>query len=435
MINSGNAIEVKDVKKKFKVYYDKGSTLKEKLLHASRNKYEEREVLKGISFSVKKGEAVGLIGHNGCGKSTTLKLLTRIIYPDAGTVELQGRVSSLLELGAGFHPDMSGRENVYINASIFGLKRKEIEQRMADIITFSELADYMDNPVRTYSSGMYMRLAFSVAIHVNADILLIDEILAVGDVNFQAKCLHKLIEIKRQGTTIVLVSHSPEQIEQMCERSIWIQDGRIRADGTAREVHQQYLKFMGESRRDVQKEEAENRCGGQGEKADKNTMCQGEVSNSGPGVEFKERARGNGDARITCIYSYGTNNQPKSVFESGSEVTFRVKYKIYKKPERIWFGLCIFRNDGLQCFGTNTKISGMQTDQIEDEGEFSICYPKLELLAGKYYVDVCVATGDDEMLDYLAAVNDFEVYQTTGEIGVCRMPYEWHLDGSLAHEV
>ena len=411
-----NAIEVTNVTKKFKVYFDKGNTLKEKMLHTERNRYEEREVLKGISFCVKKGEAVGLIGQNGCGKSTTLKLLTRIMYPDTGTVKLSGRVSSLLELGAGFHPDMSGRENVYINASIFGLKRKEIDARMEEIIQFSELRTYMDNPVRTYSSGMYMRLAFSIAIHVNADILLIDEILAVGDVNFQAKCLHKLTEIKRKVSTIVLVSHSTEQIEQLCERSIWIQDGQICADGKVRDVHHQYLKYMGESRRDMQKEETKS-------------------ANRGPGVEFKERIRGNGDARITCIHSYGNDGQLKSVFESGSDVIFRVKYQIYKKPERIWFGLCIFRNDGFQCFGTNTKIDGIQIDQIEEEGEFAIRYPRLELLAGSYYVDVCVATGEDEMLDYLAGVNDFEIYNTTGEIGLCRIPYCWQLNRGQEYEI
>ncbi len=244
MQSDGHAIEVRNVKKKFRVYFDKGHTLKEKALFLRRRKYEEREVLKDISFAVKKGEAVGLIGSNGCGKSTTLKLLTRIMYPDAGTVEMAGRVSSLLELGAGFHPDMSGRENVYINASIFGLGRKEIDRRIDDIIAFSELEQYMDNPVRTYSSGMYMRLAFSVAIHVNADILLVDEILAVGDVSFQAMCIQKLCGIKEQGTTIVLVSHSIEQIEQICERSIWIQDGYVRMDGSAKEVDREYLLYM-----------------------------------------------------------------------------------------------------------------------------------------------------------------------------------------------
>lgn len=244
-MNAMNAIQVSNVKKSFKIYYDKGRTLKEKILHANRNKYEKREVLSGISFHVKKGEAVGLIGQNGCGKSTTLKLLTRIIYPDAGTVTLNGRVSSLLELGAGFHPDMSGRENIYINASIFGLSRKEIDRKMGDIIGFSELEEFIDHPIRTYSSGMYMRLAFSVAINVDADILLIDEILAVGDVNFQAKCFRKMQEIKNKGTSIVLVSHSMEQMEQICDRSIWLHKGKIRMEGATKEIGREYLKYMG----------------------------------------------------------------------------------------------------------------------------------------------------------------------------------------------
>ena len=240
-----NAIEVRNLTKKFKVYMDKGSQLKERVLFRKRNRYEERWVLNGISFNVRKGEAVGLIGHNGCGKSTTLKLLTKIIYPDGGTVDMSGRVSSLIELGAGFHPDMSGRENIYTNASIFGLSKKEIDARVDEIIAFSELEDYIDNPVRTYSSGMYMRLAFSVAINVDADILLIDEILAVGDAHFQEKCFEKMQEIKKSGTTIVIVSHSLGQIEEICDRSIWIDAGRIRMDGQPKEVHEKYLEYMG----------------------------------------------------------------------------------------------------------------------------------------------------------------------------------------------
>lgn len=239
-----NAIEVTDVRKQFKIYIDRGNTLKERALFSKRRRYDYREVLKGISFEVKKGEAIGLIGHNGCGKSTTLKLLTKIIYPDMGKIEMRGRVSSLLELGAGFHPDFSGRENIYINAAIFGLKRKEIDQRLNDIIAFSELEEFIDNPVRTYSSGMYMRLAFAVAINVNADILLIDEILAVGDVSFQAKCFNKLREIKENGATIVIVSHSLDQIEQICERSIWIHEGVIRQEGNPKDVHAKYLEYM-----------------------------------------------------------------------------------------------------------------------------------------------------------------------------------------------
>lgn len=248
MMKPENAIEVRNITKKFKIYHDKGHMLKERALHWSRNRYEVRNVLNGISFDVRKGEAIGLVGHNGCGKSTTLKLLTRIMYPDSGTIELCGRVSSLLELGAGFHPDMSGRENIYINASIFGLTKREIDKRVSEIIEFSELEDFIDNPVRTYSSGMYMRLAFSVAINVDADILLIDEILGVGDTNFQLKCFDKLMEIKKKGTTIVIVSHALEQIELICERSIWIHEGLIKAEGAPKDVHRQYLDYMAEQR-------------------------------------------------------------------------------------------------------------------------------------------------------------------------------------------
>ena len=250
-----NAIEVKNITKTFKVYYDKGNTIKEQVVSNKRRKYEKRQVLKGISFEVKKGEAIGLIGHNGCGKSTILKLLTKIMYPDSGSIEIQGRISSLIELGAGFHPDMSGRENIYINASIFGLSHKEIDKRINNIIKFSELEEYIDNPVRTYSSGMYMRLAFSVAINVDADVLLIDEILAVGDANFQSKCFDKLKEIKAKGTTIVIVSHALGQIEEICEKSYWIHDGIIRAGGEVIPVHNQYLEYMENKRNDAFREE------------------------------------------------------------------------------------------------------------------------------------------------------------------------------------
>ena len=188
------AIVVEHISKSFKIYKDKSSTMMESLLFWKRKKYENRQVLDDISFTVNKGEAIGLIGHNGCGKSTTLKMLSKILYPDKGSIRVNGRVSSLIELGAGFHPDMSGRENIYINASIFGLTKKEIDRRLDDIIAFSELEEFIDNPVRTYSSGMYMRLAFSVAINVDADVLLIDEILAVGDAAFQSKCFKLLKE-------------------------------------------------------------------------------------------------------------------------------------------------------------------------------------------------------------------------------------------------
>lgn len=259
-MKDGNVIEVHCVYKKFKNYYDKSNSLKEKVLHKERNKFREYWVLNGINFEVKKGEAVGLIGCNGCGKSTTLKLLTKIIYPDKGSIEVKGRVSSLLELGAGFHPDLSGYENIYLNAAVFGLTRKEIDKRVDEIIRFSELQEFINNPIRTYSSGMYMKLAFSVAINVDADILLIDEILGVGDVNFQKKCFEKLIGIKERGTTIVIVSHSTDQIEKICDRSIWLEDGNVKCEGLPKEVHAKYLERMDEKRLiQIRKEEAERR--------------------------------------------------------------------------------------------------------------------------------------------------------------------------------
>ena len=237
-----NAIEVKNMTKQFDVYFDKANTLKEKLLFWKRGNKEVRTVLKDINIDIKKGETVALIGTNGSGKSTLLKLMTKIIYPTKGTVSTKGKLSSLLELGAGFHPDMSGRENIYFNASIFGLSKKEIDRRLDDIIAFSELEEFIDNPVRTYSSGMYMRLAFSVAINVDADILLIDEILAVGDQHFQDKCFKKLEDLRDSNKTIVIVTHSLDSVKKLCNRAIWIKDGIVEEDGDTKMVVEKYLK-------------------------------------------------------------------------------------------------------------------------------------------------------------------------------------------------
>ena len=243
MSESNLAIEVKNVYKSFNVYYDKANTLKEKLLFFNRRKKEQRQVLKDINLEINKGEVVALIGVNGSGKSTLLKLMTKIIYPNSGEIVTHGKLTSLLELGAGFHPDFSGRENIYFNASIFGLTRKDIDKRIDQIIEFSELQDFIDNPVRTYSSGMYMRLAFSVAINVDAQILLIDEILSVGDQHFQNKCFEKMKELKNEGKTMVFVTHSMGSVRDLCTRAVWLQDGSIRMDGTTDEVVDEYLKY------------------------------------------------------------------------------------------------------------------------------------------------------------------------------------------------
>ena len=237
------SIIVDNVYKTFNVYLDKANTIKEKLLFLfSRNRKEKREVLKGINLKVKKGEVVALIGTNGSGKSTLLKLMTKIIYPNKGKIETKGKLTSLLELGAGFHPDFSGRENIYFNASIFGLTRKEIDKRIDKIIEFSELDKFIDNPVRTYSSGMYMRLAFSVAINVDADILLIDEILSVGDEHFQRKCFEKMKELKAEGKTMVFVTHDMGAVKELCDRAVWLCNGVVRMDGDTATVVDEYVK-------------------------------------------------------------------------------------------------------------------------------------------------------------------------------------------------
>ena len=233
------AIKVDHVYKSFNIYYDRANTLKERMLFFARNKRrEKREVLNDINLEIKKGETVALIGVNGSGKSTLLKLMTQIIFPNKGTIETNGKLTSLLELGAGFHPDFSGRENIYFNSSIFGLTKKEIDARLDQIIEFSELKDFIDNPVRTYSSGMYMRLAFSVAINVDADILLIDEILSVGDQHFQEKCFNKMRELKKEGKTMVFVTHSMESVRNLCDRAVWLYDGKVRMDGNRKERKQ-----------------------------------------------------------------------------------------------------------------------------------------------------------------------------------------------------
>ena len=239
------AIDVNHVTKTFKLYSDKPQTLKERLVRGWKNKTEERTVLKDINIEINKGETVALIGVNGSGKSTLLKLMTKIIYPNKGTLKTNGKLTSLLELGAGFHPDFTGRENIYFNAAIFGLTKKEIDDRLESIIEFSELGNFIDSPVRTYSSGMYMRLAFSVAINVDAEILLIDEILAVGDQHFQDKCFAKLEELAQSNMTIVIVSHSLGAIQKLCKRAIWINNGEVAKDGKCQDVIDEYLKVCG----------------------------------------------------------------------------------------------------------------------------------------------------------------------------------------------
>lgn len=418
------AIDVRDVTKKFKIYMDKGSQLKERLLFRSRNRYEERSVLRGISFQVKRGEAVGLIGHNGCGKSTTLKLLTKIMYPDSGTITMNGRVSSLIELGAGFHPDMSGRENIYTNAAIFGLTKKEIDRRLQEIIDFSELEQFIDNPVRTYSSGMYMRLAFSVAINVDADILLIDEILGVGDANFQAKCFNKLREIKAKGTTIVIVSHSLGQIEQICERSIWIHEGLIRAEGPPKEIDLEYLEFMGQK----MQESAEQALARQTEQSA--AAEETEAPEEPPAEEAPAEARkrwGNGLAKITAIRTMTEDGREQRVFKTGDTIRIRLDYRVKEPVTDAVFGIGIFNRGGIQCYGTNTRIDKLPAFDLTENGTMELCLQALPLLPDEYLIDLAIESGDGIPVDYFREACRIEMISHTGDVGIARIRHSWTL--------
>lgn len=444
-MKSETVIKVNDVRKSFKVYKDRGYMLKEMVLFANRRKFEIHDVLKGISFTVGKGEAVGLIGQNGCGKSTTLKLLTKIIYPDSGSIEMQGRVSSLLELGAGFHPDMSGRENIYINASIFGLSRNEIAQRIDDIIAFSELEEYIDNPVRTYSSGMYMRLAFSVAINVDADILLIDEILAVGDANFQAKCFNRLKEIKADGATIVIVSHSLGQIEQICERSIWIHEGRIMAEGSPREVHPVYLDYMGTKRLEIAKQEAMR----QKKKEEKEPADAAIPENKEPAdihemhissnenvndlknistedaLKKNEKRWGNGMARLQKIELLDENGVESTLFETGKNVTVKLYYHVKQKVEDAVIGIGIFRTDGVYIYGSNTRIDKLEKFELEKDGVVQIILKDVNLMPGQYTMDFAIESGEGVPVDYYREAKKIEFFTTKDDVGLVRIKHEW----------
>jgi len=398
MNNKEVAIEVKDLHKKFKIYLDKSHSLKDSIISAHRNRYEEREVIRGISFEIKKGEAVGLVGHNGCGKSTTLKMLTRIMYPDSGTINIKGRVSSLLELGAGFHPDLSGRENIYINASIFGLTKKEIDAKIDEIIAFSELEQFIDNPVRTYSSGMYMRLAFSVAINVNAEVLLIDEILGVGDINFQAKCFNKLMEIKGTGTTIVLVSHSTAQIERICDRSIWIHDGKIAMEGDPVDVHREYLNYMYELK-----------------------AAKGDDEDDIPTVLEKK----DDVISITKVKLFNKEGQRRKDFFMGEYMKVQMNMLAKKPIQDYYIEVNLVRADGVFIYGYSTLTDNIVCQPWEGEKEITLAYEKLNLLTGRYHLDVHVANMDGATIYFGGNAVEFDIHASDSERGIVYLEHEW----------
>ena len=457
-------IDVKDVKKMFKSYSDKASSFKERFVNPTRGRHENVMVLRGINFQVRRGEAVGIIGKNGCGKSTTLKLLTRILYPTEGTVHIKGRISSLIELGAGFHPDMTGRENIYTNASIFGLTRKEVEKRLNDIVRFSELEEFIDQPVRTYSSGMYMRLAFAVAINVDADVLLIDEILAVGDAAFQKKCFEKLKEIKASGTTIVIVSHSMDQMYKICDRLIWIEEGLIKEEGVPRLIGEEYLAAM-EGRRldrielenrqrkeelDRQIQAEQERLRQEREKAEREqkereSKAQEEIQRMEQLAELERRQREmeiNESLKDVCpFYRSGARRQTEYTlsythvtvcdkdgnetnrWSTGDSYEIRLKYKAVGSFENIRLVIGLTREDGTYCYGSYIDVPGT----LPSQGMAVFRFVN-SLLKGKYVLDLWIEDFDLTTYDSIYSLMAIEVDTVPYiERGILTMEHQWEL--------
>jgi len=427
------AIEVLDIWKKFRLYHDRAPTLKEKVLFSQRSKHEDLWVLKGVDLCIEKGKTIGLIGQNGSGKSTLLKLMTRIIYPNKGDIHIRGKVSSLLELGAGFHPDFSGMENIYMNAAIFGLTRKEIDEKMDEIISFSELEEFIDSPVRTYSSGMYMRLAFSIAINVEPDILLIDEILAVGDENFQKKCINKMKSFKSHGITIVIVSHSMGQLEMLCDEVVWLHEGTLVRRGLPSEVIADYRETMsGQENRRVEGENRQQLERVQQESMPANAGDSTENGESVPAAESttsQAKRWGDGSVEILEVHLLGRSNQPKFTFECGELCMIEMRCRRNTPVSSLVFGIAIYRNDNLWCYGTNTFIDKypVESDDLGDEIVVRARLDKLNLLEGEYYLNVASSDNLGTPYDYWTRCIVFTMYSQVKDVGVCRIDHQWEV--------
>lgn len=326
---------------------------------------QELWAVNNVNLEIHAGQCLGIIGKNGSGKSTLLKLIARILLPTKGRIFVNGRLSALLELGTGFHQDLTGRENIYLNAAIMGLSKKEIEQHFESVVAFSELAQFIDTPVKYYSSGMYMRLGFSIAIHVNPQILVVDEILAVGDQAFQEKCIKRIYELKNDGTTIVIVSHNLDVLRKLCTHLVWMDRGHIRAFGQAEVLIQQYLLFMQSNRQIL-------------------------------GLEPQTGSRHSGtkEIEITAVNFLNDKGEKVDSFLTRDAMTIEIQYLAPKPVAKPEFGLAIFRDDGIQVNGPNTQFTDFQLDEVYGPGILRYHIPRLPLLAARYVLSVAVHSSD-----------------------------------------
>ena len=443
-----NAIEVRGVTKTYRRYGRRKQfgTLKSALLSGSGLRAlrpdETLIALNDVSFDVAAGGTFGIVGRNGSGKSTMLKLIAGIGKPTTGTVVVNGRVSALIELGAGFHPEISGRENVYINGMMLGLSKRDVAARFDDIVEFAELQDFIDAPVKAYSSGMYMRLGFAVAIHVEPDVLLVDEVLAVGDEAFTHKCLDKFAEFRRRGRTVLLVTHSLDLVSRFCDEALWLDAGVMRVQGDPRRVIDAYLLDVSKSedaalRRTASDPaasslEAAAEAVAKASSADTSQSSSSEGPDSPPDMFRADEGRwGSREVEIVGVELFGSNGRGAHVFQSGDPLEVRMHVKANQPVADVVFGVGIFNADGVCCYGTNTQIDGATKGALSGSGEVRFAIDRLDLIDGTYKLDVAAHRENGAPYDYHRLLYTIRVSSRAKEAGIFRPPHRWIFSGGV----
>jgi ABC-type polysaccharide/polyol phosphate transport system ATPase subunit len=378
--------------------------------------------LDGVSFEVPKGTTFGVIGENGSGKSTLLKLMAGITKPTRGSLHVDGRVSALIELGAGFHPEISGRENVAINGIMLGLTRRQVQERFDEIVDFAELRAFIDAPVKTYSSGMYMRLGFAVAIHVDPDVLLIDEVLAVGDEAFTRKCLDKIGEFRRRGRTILLVTHSLGLAEKMCDEVLWLRQGKAAGRGDPKRIVDAYLTYVagGEETLLAQEQRAQV------------LRADGEAAApaSGPeGGEYRPGRWGSREVEIASVRLLDDRGAERHVFVPGERLTLALTVRARAEVADFVFGVGLFTADGVSVYGTNTHLEEWTPRALSGEAEVRFEMDDLRLVEGSYLIDVAAHRRDGTPYDYHRGLYSFRVKSRLKDVGVYRPQHRWTFGG------
>jgi ABC-type polysaccharide/polyol phosphate transport system ATPase subunit len=381
-----------------------------------------------VSFNVPAGRTYGVIGRNGSGKSTALKLVAGITKPTTGTVKVEGRISALIELGAGFHPEISGRENVFINGIMLGLTKREIAKRFDEIVEFSELQRFIDAPVKTYSSGMYMRLGFAVAVHVDPDVLLVDEVLAVGDEGFTHKCLDKFGEFKRRGKTILLVTHSLDLVQQFCDEALWLDNGRVRGSGDPRRVVDAYRTDVGKSEERELARAEERALEESAQDADLEPRAQSPKPIGSPVEDMTridEGRWGSREIEITGVAFKTGQGETSHIFQSGEPMSIHLSVRAHQLTTDFVFGIGLYSADGVNCFGTNTHVEDFMPQEARGEGEVVFRIDSLDLVEGTYKLDVAVHKRDGYPYDYHRLLYTFRVKSRGREVGIYRPRHAW----------